>query len=114
VTRQGGNFALGASGGRRIFPAVMQLISFMVDHGMTLDQAFHTPRLDVSGASLVAADTRMPADARAALAARWKTTEVPYAVTPALYACPNAVHDLGVERHGCAFVMSPWGQVAAG
>ena len=50
----------------------------------------------------------------AALAARWKTTDLPYAVTPALYACPNAVHDLGQERHGCAFVMSPWGQVAAG
>ena len=114
VTRAGGNFALGASGGRRIFPAVMQLISFLVDHGMTLDQAFHTPRLDVSGANLVAADTRIPAEARAALAARWKTTDVPYAVTPALYACPNAVHDLGHERHGCAFVMSPWGQVAAG
>ena len=114
VTHKSGNFALGASGGRRIFPAVMQLISFLVDHGMTLDQAFHTPRLDVSGSSLVSADTRMAADARAALAARWKTTDLPYAVTPALYACPNAVRDLGEERHGCAFVMSPWGQVAAG
>lgn len=114
VTREGGNFALGASGGRRIFPAVMQLVSFLVDHGMSLEQAFHTPRIDVSGANLVTADVRMAAEARQALADRWPTTELPYAVTPALYACPNAVIDLGHERQGCAFVMSPWGQVAAG
>ncbi len=113
VTRPGGNFALGASGGRRIFPAVFQLISFLVDHGMSLDEAFHTPRLDVSGASLVSVDARMDAAARQALGERWTTTEIPYAVSPALFACPNAVHDLGHERHGCAFVMSPWGEVAS-
>ncbi|MDX1606194.1 MAG: gamma-glutamyltransferase, partial [Candidatus Competibacterales bacterium] len=31
--------ALGASGGRRILPAVLQLVSFLVDHRMDLDQA---------------------------------------------------------------------------
>jgi len=115
VTRDsGGSFALGASGGRRIFPAVMQLVSFLVDHGMTLEEAFHTPRIDVSGKDLVTADSRIAPAARQALATRWTTTDLPYAVTPALYACPNAVIDLGHERQGCAFVMSPWGQVAEG
>src|SRR5690606_8572000 len=34
-------FAIGASGGRKILGAVMQLSSFLLDHGMTLEQAFH-------------------------------------------------------------------------
>jgi gamma-glutamyltranspeptidase/glutathione hydrolase len=41
-------FAVGASGGRRIMPAVMQIISFLVDYGMSLDAAFHQPRIDAS------------------------------------------------------------------
>ena len=41
--------ALGASGGRRIMPAVAQMLSFLVDWGMTLEETFHQPRLDVSG-----------------------------------------------------------------
>jgi len=41
--------ALGASGGRRIMPPVAQMLSFLVDWGMTLEETFHQPRLDVSG-----------------------------------------------------------------
>jgi gamma-glutamyltranspeptidase/glutathione hydrolase len=41
-------FAVGASGGRRIMPAVMQIISFLVDYGMPLEAAFHQPRIDAS------------------------------------------------------------------
>ncbi len=109
----GGPFALGASGGRRIFPAVFQLISFLTDHGMSLDQAFHTARIDVSGGDLVTVDNRLDAGIRSALGGKWKTVELPPSVISS-YACPNAVQDCGGERHGCAFVMSPWGHVAAG
>jgi gamma-glutamyltranspeptidase/glutathione hydrolase len=109
----GGPFALGASGGRRIFPAVFQLVSFLTDHGMSLDRAFKTPRIDVSGADIVTVDSRLDAETRAALGKRWNTTELPPSVISS-YACPNAVQDCSAERHGCAFVMSPWGQVAAG
>ena len=41
LSRDGKPFAaLGACGGRRIIPAVSQLISFLVDYGMTLERAF--------------------------------------------------------------------------
>ena len=40
--------AIGAAGGRSIFPALLQLISYLVDYGMTLEEAFHTPRIDAS------------------------------------------------------------------
>ncbi len=44
----GRRFAVGASGGRRILPAVAQLLSFVMDYGMDLDTAIHTPRIDAS------------------------------------------------------------------
>ena len=40
--------AIGASGGRRILPAVFQLISFQADFGLGLEAAFHEPRIDTS------------------------------------------------------------------
>ena len=45
----GVRFAAGASGGRRIMAAVMQILSFLVDYRMSVEQAVHTPRIDVSG-----------------------------------------------------------------
>ena len=40
IARRGdhGWFAIGASGGRKIMPAVMQISSFLIDHGMTLEE----------------------------------------------------------------------------
>ena len=51
VTRKNGEgwFAIGASGGRKIMPAVTQVCSFLIDHGMNLEDAFHQPRIDASG-----------------------------------------------------------------
>src|SRR5207237_7300496 len=43
----GRRFALGASGGRKIIGAVLQIASFLVDHGLTLEEAFHQQRIDV-------------------------------------------------------------------
>src|SRR4029077_4161674 len=45
----GRRFALGASGGRKIVGTVLQISSFLIDHGMSLEDAFHAPRLDMSG-----------------------------------------------------------------
>ena len=45
----GRRFAVGASGGRKILGAVLQLSLFMMDHGMDLEAAFHQPRIDLSG-----------------------------------------------------------------
>lgn len=45
-------FALGLSGGVRIFPSALQAISNMIDHGMTLQQAVEAPRLWTEGQHL--------------------------------------------------------------
>ncbi len=107
-----GNVALGASGGRRIFPAIFQLVSLLVDYRMTLEEAFHTPRIDVSGGDLVTVDTRLDPQVREALAGRWPTVGLPPSVISS-YACPNAVQDLDGIKHGAAFVTSPSSAVAA-
>src|SRR6185503_9753357 len=45
IARRNGKawFAIGASGGRKILPAVYQIASFIIDHGMRLEDAFHQP-----------------------------------------------------------------------
>jgi len=111
----GFRFALGASGGRRIMPAVLQLTSFVCDYGMDLERAFHTPRVDSSGSDLVSIDRGVGAEVLAEMERSFdNTAEVYHSVYPALFACPNAVGAMpGPGRQsGCAFVMSPWAQVA--
>ncbi len=117
VTRADGSglMGLGASGGRRIMASVFQLISFVSDFGWELDRAFAQPRIDVSAEAAIAVDTRLDETIRQALAAEHATVDLPYAVNPTLYACPNAVCDNHDGTHdGAAFIMSPWAKVVAG
>ena len=101
--------ALGASGGRRILPAVAQLLSFLADFGMSVDDAAHCPRINVDGPDLVEADARLPAKTLDMLAARFALGVRPHGVHPSLYACPNAVvwEPESGAASGVAHVMSP-------
>src|ERR1700679_4279709 len=45
-------FALGLPGGLRIFPSVMQALSNLIDHGMTVQQAVEAPRVWTQGHAL--------------------------------------------------------------
>lgn len=103
-------FAIGGSGGRKIFPAVLQLTSMLIDYGMSLDDAWHTPRLDASGGELVAVDPHIDASIRTALEREFKVTETELVVYPNNFACPSAVLRDGAsgENYGIADVMSPW------
>ena len=100
--------ALGACGGRRIIPAVTQLVSFLVDFDMSLAEAFETPRLDASDAS-VACDARMAPEIVAALAAQLPVEVVENAVYPTPFAMPSGVmRDAATGRNtGMTFVPSP-------
>ena len=101
--------ALGASGGRRILPAVAQLLSFLADFGMSLDDAAHCPRVNADGADLVDADARLPAETLALLEGRFALSVRPHGVHPSVYACPNAViwDPHSGTASGAAHVMSP-------
>ena len=115
ATRDGrAHFALGASGGRRIMPAVVQVADFLTRFGMTLDAAFEQPRIDSSGTELVTMDPRLPHPIRAALASRFQTAERPPGVYPMTYACPSAVRlDADGMREGTSDFMHPWADAVA-
>jgi len=108
-------FAIGASGGRRIFPAVFQISSFLIDHGMTLEDAFHQPRIDASGGDAVGVDPRLPEPVRKALAEKYPVDKTELVVYPTNFACPSAVfNDPAYNQHyGIADVMSPWSGAVA-
>ncbi|HUL06982.1 MAG TPA: gamma-glutamyltransferase [Candidatus Acidoferrum sp.] len=108
-------FALGASGGRRIMPAVAQILSFLVDYGMTLEEAFHQPRLDVSGEGRAILDDRLPVEVERAVAALMPVLREPTSVYPVQFACPSAVlRDPATGlHHGMGEIASPWAGAVA-
>ena len=108
-------FAIGGSGGRKIFPAVFQIASFLIDHGMGLEEAFHQPRIDASGGDTVGVDPRLPAAVQEALAAKFPVAATELVVLPTNFACPSAVYrDPATGEHcGISDVMSPWSGAVA-
>ena len=112
IVRRGGKgwFAIGASGGRKIMPAVLQISSFLIDHGLDLDRAFHHPRIDASGGEFVGVDPALPAEIQKALADSFPTQLTEFVVYPTNFACPSAVlRDPTTGEHfGISDVMSPW------
>lgn len=107
--------ALGASGGRRIMPAVMQILCSIVDHGMSLEEAFAQPRIDVSGSEEVVIDERLWDPIPEALAAHYSTRRATAAPYPLSFACPSGImHDLlDGYRYGTAEISQPWADAVA-
>ena len=107
-------FGLGASGGRKILGAVLQLSLFMMRHGMTLEQALHTARIDVSGGNQILADLNLNDEVIAALTAIMPTSRARRHVYPYAYACPAGVMRDGPVNSGGTEIYSPWGDAVAG
>src|SRR6185295_7980736 len=84
-------FAAGASGGRSIMPAVLQTASLVIDFGLSLDEAFHLPRLDLMRGMTVTCDAGMSDAAVAALAEHFAIEVREPTVYPTGWACPTAV-----------------------
>ena len=106
--------ALGASGGRRIVPAILQVLSFLTDYRMSLEEAFHTPRIDAGHDKVVLCDRRMPSHWIACLADRFKVRAVDQAVYPSNFAVPQAVLCQGEFRDGMTHIANPAAGVAVG
>ncbi|MGD1875882.1 MAG: gamma-glutamyltransferase [Kiloniellaceae bacterium] len=107
-------FALGASGGRKIMPAVAQLASFLADFGMSLEDAFHHPRIDVSGGDTVVADDALASETLEALGRDNRVVTTRRAPYPYAFACPAGVLREGDRNWGATEIMSPWGEAVAG
>jgi gamma-glutamyltranspeptidase / glutathione hydrolase len=113
-TGDGRRFAIGASGGRKILGAVLQLTQFMIDHGMSLEDAFHQPRIDVSDDHReMLADEKLPPSVLDALRAQFPVATTRRHVFPYAFACPSGVLREHGLNAGCTEVMSPWGDAVA-
>lgn len=106
----------GASGGRRILPAVLQMLCFAGRFGMSAEAAAAAPRIDVSGPDRVTADPRLPREVLDALAAAGPVDLQEHTVLPANYACPNLILRAGAGMfEGVADLRTPGATaVAAG
>ena len=116
VVARGGTpyLALGASGGRKIVAAVLQLASFVIDFGMDLEAAAHAPRLDASGADLTTLDRRLDAVVVDAVGALGPVERVEHTIAPGQFANPNMVsRDEAGFNVGVADAMSPWSAAVA-
>ena len=105
--------AAGASGGRRILAAVLQMLHFVAEFGMDPAAAALHPRIDVSDAHTVHADRRLPADVLDALHADGPVEEAEHGVLPVNFACPNLIWAHGEQHTGISDVMSPWSAAVA-
>ncbi len=92
ATRDGkAAFGLGASGGRRIMPAIFQIASFLGDYGMDLEAALRQPRIDVSLIDTILADDRLDGAVIDALRGVAPVQLGQSTAFPSLWAIPNAV-----------------------
>ncbi|HKS13616.1 MAG TPA: gamma-glutamyltransferase [Pseudomonas sp.] len=107
--------AIGAAGGRAIVPALVQLVSYQADYGMTLEEAFHAPRLDASSSTLKV-NSQAGGDIAASLAREFATQIVEDTLYPVNFAIPSAVVRLpdSGENIGMAHPTSPWSAAAEG
>jgi gamma-glutamyltranspeptidase/glutathione hydrolase len=107
-------FGAGASGGRRILGAVLQLASFIVDFGMDPETAAHQPRIDVNGTDRFGIDRRLFPEVIQRLSVEPGATLVEHTAFPSRFACPNLVlRGPDGLNHGISDVMSPWSAAVA-
>ena len=107
-TPKGERFALGGAGGRKIVGAVLQIASFLIDHGASLEDAFHRPRIDMSGGERVVADIALPPEELRKLEAAFPVVTARRTIYPDAFARPSAVMRANGMNMGCTEVMSPW------
>jgi gamma-glutamyltranspeptidase/glutathione hydrolase len=106
-------FALGASGGRKIMPAVAQILARLVEQQASMQDAIEAPRLDVSGGDTVIADDRLPDHILTALAQNFPTRPAKRLPFPFAFACPAGVLREGTMNSGTTETLSPWGDAVA-
>lgn len=84
-------FAVGASGANHITPCTTQIAAFLLDYGMSLEEAFNVPRIDAADRDTIRVDPAMGEDCIAELAKEFSLEVAQMLVFPKLYSCPSGV-----------------------
>ena len=104
--------AAGGAGGRKILPAVFQLLVMMAN-GMSLDEAIHAPRIDVSGGDAVVIDRHLAAPVREALAAEFNVVEAERGVYPYHFTIAGAVRRQAGVNEGATEPYMHWSEAVS-
>jgi gamma-glutamyltranspeptidase/glutathione hydrolase len=105
-----GNYALGGCGGRKIIPAIVGIISFLTDHGLSLAEAIARPRIDVSGGQWITADSRLPMATLEALTQVLPVVAAERTVLPVNFSIASGVGDRNGEKSGATEPSMPWAE----
>ncbi len=105
--------AIGGCGGRRILPAVFQLLAMSADFGFDLDEAFHEPRLDISNISPVIIDRRLPQKTIDALTETYKSVIGEPVEFPSNFTIAGAVRRSRGRNEGATEPHHPWSEAVS-
>jgi gamma-glutamyltranspeptidase/glutathione hydrolase len=105
--------AIGGCGGRRILPAVFQLLAMSADFGFDLDTAFHEPRLDISSVAPIIIDRRMPQKTIDALTEQFKAVIGEPVEYPSNFTIAGAVRRSRGRNEGATEPYHPWSEAVA-
>jgi gamma-glutamyltranspeptidase/glutathione hydrolase len=113
MTGPDGIVGIGGCGGRKIIPAVFQLLALSADFGLDLDQAFHEPRIDVSGLGPVAVDRRLGQHTITAMTAAFDTVVAESVPLPFPFAIAGAVRRQKNLNEGATEPEHPWSEAVS-
>jgi gamma-glutamyltranspeptidase/glutathione hydrolase len=110
MTGGGETVAIGGAGGRKIIPAVFQILALMNDRGLDLEAAFRAPRLDHSAGKAVVLDARLDEAVKLAVGAGHAVVEALPNVSPYPFTIPSAVGRKDGVNTGVTDIEHPWSE----
>ena len=110
MTGGGETVAIGGAGGRKIIPAVFQILALMNDRGLDLEAAFRAPRLDHSAGKAVVLDARLDEAVKLAVGAGHPVVEALPNVSPYPFTIASAVGRRDGVNTGVTDIEHPWSE----
>lgn len=108
MTGPTGATAIGGAGGRRIVPMVLQVLSLIADHGLSLNDAVDHAKIDVSGDPWMTAQPELGPEILAALANRHRVITGERDAYPYNFALASAVQRRDGGNEGKTEATQPW------
>jgi gamma-glutamyltranspeptidase/glutathione hydrolase len=103
------DIAIGAAGGRQIFPAIVQILSQIIDRAATPEQALHVPRIDASS-PMILVNRTASTDTASAIAEHHPVQITEDSLYPVQFAIPSLVQAGrdGAPNTGAVHPNNPW------
>jgi gamma-glutamyltranspeptidase/glutathione hydrolase len=107
--------AMGVSGDRHILPTLIQLISFLIDFGFSVEDAFSHPRIGMRRPGEILIDPIVSSEIKQAIRQSFQVREEPASLYPFARPCAVAVCVDGIsgERVAMTDTSEPWAGACA-